>query len=87
MKVGSSKWQAKNGEELVLNLGYGNSDLAFQMDTDLIAAGSITSELDLSYSFGDFLIGGGATLVSAAAALVAVEHSMLRSELACGVNI
>jgi len=62
VKVGSSKWQAKNGEELVLNLGYGNSDLAFQMDTDLIAAGSITSELDLSYSFGDFLIGGGATL-------------------------
>ena len=40
VKVGSSNWQQKgNAEELVINLGYGGiSDLAFQMDTDVLAS-------------------------------------------------
>jgi hypothetical protein len=64
VKVGSSNWQQKgNAEELVINLGYGGiSDLAFQMDTDVLASNSITSELDLSYQAGDFLVGSKAKL-------------------------
>lgn len=66
VKVGSSGWQQKdkkNAEELVINIGYGGiSDLAFQMDTNVFAADSIKSELDLSYQAGDFLVGSKATL-------------------------
>ena len=61
-KIGSAKWQAKNGEELVLNVEYGNSDLNFTMDTDLLKAGSMTTDMSLSYAYGDFLVGGSCGL-------------------------
>ena len=50
-KLGSSKWQAKNGEELVVTMGYENNDLAFSMDTDLLKAGSTSSDIESSCIF------------------------------------
>jgi len=61
-KLGSSKWQAKNGEELVVTMGYENNDLAFSMDTDLLKAGSTSSDIELSYAYGNYLIGGSCGL-------------------------
>jgi hypothetical protein len=61
-KIGSTDWQAKNSEELNLNLDYSTNDLAFSSSSNLLAKGGVTSNLELSYAYDAFTFGGSVGL-------------------------
>jgi len=84
-KIGSTDWQAKNNEELNLNLDYSTNALAFSSSSNILAKGGVTSNLELSYAYDAFTFGGSVGL-GLPLAVVAGEKGELLQDASVGLT-